>query len=187
MKIALQLGFLFQTLLLVAQEPIQDTLPKLDVFDLVYLNASNDTLIPLMDGLFLSRQKEVVLGQSEELANNRRVDQLYLNDMYNYGKLANWGVIDSLGKVILPFQYHAAKAINAKEGLAIIVDEAVPLPTGLVRTEFHVRAFYFDRKGLLSEGKPYKLVLVGNLDGRNYFAELLSVAPPLHNNASPKK
>lgn len=132
--------------------------------DTVNLTTEADTLIPLMNGLFASRQKRIYSDESDEILKRIQIDDVYSYEWSGYGTPADWGVTDSLGNVILPFRYHGVKAVDAHYGVAIIIDQAVPLPTGLVRTEFHVRAFYFDQKGMLpGKGNSYKRVLVINM------------------------
>lgn len=150
------------------------------IADTVNLTMEADTLIPLINGLFASRPKLIHSDESDEILKRVQLDDIYSYDAFGYGTPADWGVTDSLGKVILPFMYHGVKAIDANYGVAIIIDQAVPPPTGLVRTEFHVSAFYFDQKGPLSEkGKSYKCVLVGNLHESSIVSYLLDSAPPL--------
>lgn len=150
------------------------------IADTVNFSMEVDTLIPLINGLFASRSKLIYSDESDEILKRVQLDDIYSYELLGYGTPADWGVTDSLGKVILPFRYHGVKAIDANYGVAIIIDQAVALPTGLVRTEFHVSAFYFDQKGLLSgKGKSYKCVLVGNLHEGSIVSYLLDSAPPL--------
>ncbi|MGJ8661218.1 MAG: hypothetical protein ACSHXL_04210 [Bacteroidota bacterium] len=94
-----------------------------------------DTLIPILKELFIAH-----------------------NDL-------KWGVVDSCGKVIVPFMCDGVKEISKTEGIASIYESNQSLHTGVPRYTYYGNYFYFTKNGIsLKEMQSFNILITMRAD-----------------------
>ena len=113
-----------------------------------------DTLIPAFNGLFITHQEIKTKGDTSP-------SKLYAFDYIRSAHPHKWGVIDSSGKVILPFICDGIKALSANEGIAAVFVDSHSLNTGIPRYRYQGNYFLFDRNGQRTGAElPFELTVV---------------------------
>lgn len=118
-------------------------------------------LVPVFDGMFIVRDStdSVARGEIYEhifMGRVKRRNVLELSDydafedfskLYPSYKLSQ-GVVDSTGRVVVPFVSDRLRMISDSAGEVLIYSGKIPLPTGVPRSRFSFVSIPFDKKGL---------------------------------------
>lgn len=81
-----------------------------------------------------------------------------------------WGVIDSIGNEIIPFNLDGVKQIEAGKGVASIYYCSSSLNTGLPRYSYIGKYFFFTKDGIIEDEKKLFEIIV-ELEGDNHNKE----------------
>ena len=118
-----------------------------------------DTLIPIFDGLFIT-QSEQDTGAYRNLVKTLRTDdklksshgEVILSGEFRVDCTPahrKWGVIDSTGKIVVPFICDGIAKISDHEGVFSIGRQAHHLDTGIPRYYYQGQCYHFDKTGHL--------------------------------------
>jgi hypothetical protein len=113
------------------------------------LKVKYDTLIPILDGFFLTYHK---LDSINFVKYTKRIE----NSAYYFewsdeafgSDAEKWGVIDSLGKVIIPFVCDGVKEISEGRGVFSVYAGSSSLHTSEARYVYSGFTYFFDKNGL---------------------------------------
>lgn len=118
------------------------------------IKASYDTLIPLFDGLFITHHPIDSLSYSTF---SSEIPPSSFPYAYSETPITihtqKWGVIDSSGKVIVPFICDAVKAISENRGLISVYAASGSLNTGIPRYRYAGHTYYFSKAGIANDTK----------------------------------
>lgn len=118
------------------------------------VKAKYDTLIPIFDGLFITYHQIDSIHYSDHLKKMTTDDgEYFIPDKFTTNKAKKWGVIDSLGKVIVPFICDGVKEISDHKGIASVFSTSFSLNTGIPRYKYFGNYYFFDTSGVLTETK----------------------------------
>lgn len=145
--------------------------------DFKKLKSNYDTLIPIMNGLFITYDSfdlstydkmmnrfypKVKTREDTIKALYRRFEDGFDGFSTNTKK---WGVIDSSNRVIVPFICDGIREIEAGKGVFSIYKGSRSLNTGLPRYRYTGYYYFFDKNGLMKdEGKLFEIVTVNVAD-----------------------
>ena len=125
------------------------------------IKSKYDTLIPIFDGLF------VTYHQIDSVNYFKYANKTYKNSIeMNYSEdlissdTKKWGVIDSMGNVIIPFICDGVKDISANKGLLSVYSTSGSLNTGLPRYRYIGTSYFFTKDGLLPETKKDFMITI---------------------------
>jgi hypothetical protein len=151
----------------------RDSLPK--HIDFEKLKTLYDTLIPIMDGLFVTYDSFDARTYDKMIEKFFPIKKLKTRedtvrtlihrledglDGYSINT-KKWGVIDSSNRVVVPFVCDGIREIEPEKGVFSIYKGSHSLNTGLPRYRYSGYSYFFDRKGMMQEtGKPFDLVTV---------------------------
>lgn len=117
-----------------------------------------DTLIPIFDGLFITHSEQDT-GAYRKLRQTLHADTMIKSQygvilysekgMYCTPACRKWGVIDSTGRIIVPFICDGVAKIAEHEGIFSIGIQANHLDTGIPRYYYQGQCFHFDKIGPL--------------------------------------
>ena len=111
-----------------------------------------DTLIPIFDGLFITYDKIDSLHYIS-IANKYIADTItaiFTGD-YITAYTKKWGVIDSIGNIIVPFICDGVKTISANEGILSVYSHSFSLNTGIPRYRYFGKYFFFTKEGISNQ------------------------------------
>jgi hypothetical protein len=113
-----------------------------------------DTLIPIFDGLFVTYHQIDNIHYLDCSKKNKRdsIEAFYSGDFITINT-RKWGVIDSVGNVIVPFICDGAKEISDNKGVVSVFSTSFSLNTGIPRYEYFGTYYFFTKEGLLYETK----------------------------------
>lgn len=148
-----------------------------DEFNL--LKSKYDTLLPFMNGLFLTYSERDSVEYFRvfkwcfqdtkkqkkfrfDSPSTERGDQIWKADLdWNSEKVYKWGVIDSSGKVILPFICDGVRETAPNQGEFSVYSFAMSLNTGIPRYRYMGQLYGFTREGVRDTlGKSFSLTVV---------------------------
>lgn len=120
-----------------------------------------DTLIPIFDGLFItyhtldSANFQLFRGDGHHTPIQWCYELTEISD-----NVLKWGVIDSIGSVIIPFMCDGVKEISDSLGVLSVYACSGSLNTGLPRYHYEGTAYTFDQHGILPETKtPFSMTV----------------------------
>jgi hypothetical protein len=111
-----------------------------------------DTLIPIFDGLFITYH----------LLDSSQYFKLHLQSQANpalelfsgeslHPDTKKWGVIDSTGKVIVPFICDGITALSEDSGIVSVFSTSYSLNTGIPRYQYLGHSYSFTKSGIAKE------------------------------------
>jgi hypothetical protein len=152
-----------------------DTIQLPEPIDFEKLKTLYDTLIPIMDGLFVTYDSFDFSTYDKMIAKFYPITKLKTRedtvrtlihrledglDGYSI-KTKKWGVIDSSNRVVVPFVCDGVREIEPSKGVFSIYKGSRSLNTGLPRYRYSGYYYFFDRNGLVKEeGKLFDIVTV---------------------------
>lgn len=149
----------------------QNNSPHFRVFEAV--KKKYDTLIPVMNGLFITFDSLDVQTYQQYInkflpAIKQRKDSLVQQlQFFSEGRdgfsftCRKWGVIDSMGNVIVPFICDAVRELENGKGIFSIYKGSHSLHTGLPRYKYSGYYYFFDKNGLAdSVGKLFEITTI---------------------------
>lgn len=133
------------------------------------LRVKYDTLIPMLDGWFITADSfdlPAYVSYMKRLNPGKKIvpetpdELLFFNKGWDLNT-KKWGVVDSSGRVIVPFICDAVREYEKGKGIFSIYEGSLPLNTGLPRYNYSGYYFFFDRNGLSDKpGKLFKVTTI---------------------------
>jgi hypothetical protein len=163
---------------------VQDSTSTTLGFDAV--KARYDTLIPIMNGWFITcdsfnyaAYEKIVMGLTPQdtIHKDRTLLLQHLVDGGSDGftpKAKKWGVIDSSGRIIIPFMCDAVRELENGQGVFSVYKFSYSLNTGIPRYNYSGYYFFFDRDGQIdNDGKLFSIttVFVGDFHRSEFVIE----------------
>jgi len=163
---------------------VQDSFATTLDFDAV--KARYDTLIPIMGGLFITcdsfnyaAYEKIMTGLTpQDTIHKDRT--LLLQHLVAGGsdgftpKAKKWGVIDSTGRIIIPFMCDAVRELENGQGVFSVYKFSYSLNTGIPRYNYSGYYFFFDSDGQINnDGKLFSIttVFVGDFHQSEFVIE----------------
>lgn len=142
--------------------------------DFSEIRSTFDTLIPIMNGLFIT-YNSFDYSAYRDLIDAMMPQEIKVNDSV-FSRIRffaedgldgfettteKWGVIDSTGKIIVPFVCDAVREIENGKGVFSIYKGSHSLNTGIPRYSYSGYCYFFNENGYLSgKGKLFDLTTV---------------------------
>jgi len=127
----------------------QFTLPAAPALSWEEVQARYGTLTPLFDGLFLTTAPFDTAALS---ALNKNILPPALASpfapYYAEDNSTKWGVVDSTGRVVVPFICDGIRALSEHQGMCSVYRSSYSLNTGIPRYRYYGSVFLFTRAGL---------------------------------------
>jgi hypothetical protein len=114
------------------------------------LKIKYDTLIPIFNGLFITNSRidsVYYFEKSRDYAMNFTESQFIGEHLTIQSK--KWGVIDSVGNVIVPFMCDGAKQISENQGIVSVFSTSYSLNTGIPRYQYKGMSYVFNKEGIV--------------------------------------
>jgi hypothetical protein len=114
------------------------------------LKIKYDTLIPIFNGLFITNSRidsVYYFEKSKDYEMNFTESQFIGEHLTIQSK--KWGVIDSVGNVIVPFMCDGAKQISENEGIVSVYSTSYSLNTGIPRYQYKGMSYVFNKEGIV--------------------------------------
>jgi hypothetical protein len=126
----------------------------IDTYSFETVQTTYDTLIPIFEGLFVTYHQidSAYYAQITENTEWNISERLFEGEMLT-PETKKWGVIDSLGNVIVPFICDGAKQIADNKGIISVFLDSYSLNTGIPRYQYIGTYYYFTKEGILSDTK----------------------------------
>jgi hypothetical protein len=138
------------------------------------LEAKYATLIPILDGLFITYDRVdslAVVGSTSSPRGQDTMKELLFIGLQGKN-VKKWGIIDSLGHVIVPFICDAIKQIDESSGVVSIYSHSYSLNTGIPRYMYFGNTYFFNNQGLLKgTNKSFSIQVV--FQGDEHDAQLV--------------
>lgn len=166
--------------------PLKDSTVRKHIFSDV--KAHYDTLIPIMNGLFIAydsfdysayerliqefRPKENLITDSSPNNPNFKV-HLFMGSIQSR-KSKKWGVIDSANNIIIPFICDAVRELENGEGVFSIYKESYSLNTGIPRYNYIGYYYFFNSAGTIkAKGTKFTIttIFVGDFHNDEFVIE----------------
>jgi hypothetical protein len=152
-------------------QPVATAQDSVDVHaSMETIRSKYDTLIPILGGWFITADSfdlPAYAAYMERLNPGKYPkpkDSDVLHFVNGWGwdmKAKKWGVVDSLGRVMVPFICDAVREYEKGKGVFSIYAGSRPLNTGLPRYNYSGYYFFFDRNGLSDKpGKLFKVTTI---------------------------
>lgn len=114
------------------------------------LKIKYDTLIPIFNGLFITNARIDSAYYSEQ----SRANEMNFTESQFIGEhltiqSKKWGVIDSVGNVIVPFMCDGAKQISENQGIVSVFSTSYSLNTGIPRYQYKGMSYVFNKEGIV--------------------------------------
>ncbi len=116
------------------------------------LKTQYDTLIPIFDGLFITCSKidsDHYLKLASKKVNNP-YETIFSGESIT-SDTKKWGIIDSAGKIIVPFICDGAKVFSENRGIISVFSTSYSLNTGIPRYMYIGTYYYFTKTGIRYE------------------------------------
>lgn len=120
-------------------------------------------LIPIFDGLFIT-YSQFDTASLRKLAINKIIDYNFqFNVEFHSEKIQKWGVIDSIGNIIVPFICDGARGVSANEGVISVYYSSHMLNTGIPRYAYYGTCYKFNKEGIINDwNEKFDLSIVFN-------------------------
>lgn len=116
------------------------------------LKLKYDTLLPIFDGLFITCFKidsDHYIKLASKKANNP-YETIFSGESIT-SDTKKWGVIDSAGKIIVPFICDGVKVLSENRGIISVFSTSYSLNTGIPRYMYIGTYYYFTKTGIQYE------------------------------------
>ena len=114
------------------------------------LKIKYDTLIPIFNGLFITNARiDSVYYLEQSRANEMNFTESQFIGEHLTIQTKKWGVIDSVGNVIVPFICDGAKQISENEGIVSVFSTSYSLNTGIPRYQYKGMSYIFNKEGIV--------------------------------------
>lgn len=120
-----------------------------------------DTLIPIFTHLFLTYY-EIDSINYLKYAVQPKSNSIGINysEEITTGKIKKWGVIDSVGNVIIPFICDGVKEISENQGVVSVYAASASLNTGIPRYQYMGTTYFFNKNGILTDTKKDFMITI---------------------------
>jgi hypothetical protein len=149
--------------------------------DFKYVQSKYDTLIPCMNGLFITydtfdyRQYYHLLGMDSFVVKEEEAAKLSVNNYateYLFGDFRinckKWGLIDSTNRVIIPFICDGIAQTGQDSGVFSLYKFSFSLNTGIPRYSYNGYYYQFNKKGeFVNSLNPFEITVVFISDFHN--------------------
>ena len=170
--------YLFATTIFAQIQQVQeDTISQgniLQSFDTEIVNFENtkmkyESLIPIFNSLFITYsdkdshnyQKYFKKTKKDEGFIPCAQNEVYVEDGFiKISRNKKWGVIDSLGNIIVPFICDGIKEISENKGIISVYSGSASLNTGIPRYMYYGTTYFINKEGILTKmGEKFGIVI----------------------------
>lgn len=136
-----------------------------------------DTLIPILNGLFITLDTIDTMNFSGKLKFVATSYDYYFCDDCVHWHEQKWGVIDSTGKMIIPFICDGIGLKDSVTGIASVYSSSYSLNTGVPRYMYEGRYFYFNSSGRIDNKETSFQLLVEQMSDNHRSDFVRSLGP----------
>jgi len=138
------------------------------------IKAKYDTLIPIFNSLFITYSDEDNHNYQKYFKKTNKnegfmpcvQDEIYVEDGFiKISRNKKWGVIDSLGNIVVPFICDGIKEISENKGIISVYSGSASLNTGLPRYMYYGTTYFINKEGILiNTDKKFSIVITSIAD-----------------------
>lgn len=152
-----------------AREVAADTLPAFPNFKTV--QKKYKTLLPIQNGLFITydsfdyktyvQRIESYFPRVKGAKDSQHLNLPFYGSAMAEPRALKWGVIDSAGKIVVPFICDAVRQLDSTRGVLSVYQSSYSLNTGLPRYRYSGICYFFDKQGITAEkGVPFSITTI---------------------------
>jgi hypothetical protein len=138
-----------------------------------------DTLIPIFDDLFLTYHKIDSINYFSYAKNiGKNSNEFNYSEEIFSSDTKKWGVIDSLGNVVIPFICDGIKEISENIGVLSVFYASSSHHTGVPRYNYIGKSYFFNKNGLIPKPlETFFTITIENIADNHNSANVIQLGP----------